>query len=280
MSIPFGPRLIGETEKTLNALLRHCLADTGLTEPQWVTLQLAGELDGSAGATGLAVAAADRAHFANAAEIVESLTGRDLLADGRLTPVARDLVGRVRARITAEAGRIWQGLSEGDVATAGRVLNEVVTRARVVLAGGVHMSTTPEARNKATLRRLNDAVETRDAERISTMFDEVFDPDVQVRTPLPVEATGVQAQKEVVAMLLRAFPDLHITIEDMIAEGDKVVISNTVTGTNEGEYMGRPPTGKFVTYKEIMVCRFAGGRIAETWGVVDALSQMRQLGVL
>lgn len=135
MSIPFGPRLIGETEKTLNALLRHFLSDTGLTEPEWVTLQIAGELDGSTDADGLAAAATERAHFAEAAELVTSLTDRDLLAEGELTPVARNLISRVQAQITAEASGIWQNHPVDDVATAGRMLNEVVSRARAVLAG-------------------------------------------------------------------------------------------------------------------------------------------------
>jgi predicted ester cyclase len=78
----------------------------------------------------------------------------------------------------------------------------------------------------------------------------------------------------------RAFPDLHITIEDLIEEGDKVVSRQSVTGTHQGEYMGIPPTGKSITYKEIFILRFAGGRIAETWGVVDLFSQMKQLGVI
>jgi hypothetical protein len=82
------------------------------------------------------------------------------------------------------------------------------------------------------------------------------------------------------AMLRRAFPDLHVAVEDLIAEGDKVVGRNVVTGTNQGPYMGRPPTGRSVRYDEIFVFRFAAGRIAETWGVVDVLSQMRQLGVV
>ena len=80
-------------------------------------------------------------------------------------------------------------------------------------------------------------------------------------------------------MLLRAFPDLHVAVEDVIAEGDKVVCRNTVTGTHQGEYMGRPPTGKSIAYNEIFIIRFVNGRVAETWGVVDVLSQMRQLGM-
>jgi predicted ester cyclase len=101
-----------------------------------------------------------------------------------------------------------------------------------------------------------------------------------MRTPFPIEATGAQLLKEVFARLLRAYPDLHITIEDLIEEGDKVVSRNTVTGTHQGEYMGLPPTGRSVTYNEILIVRFAGGRVAETWGVVDIFSQMKQLGVI
>jgi predicted ester cyclase len=120
---------------------------------------------------------------------------------------------------------------------------------------------------------------TGDAELISQTIDEVFEPDVKIRTPLPVEATGAQALKEVFARLYRAFPDLHIAVEDLIAEGDKVG-RHTVTGTHQGEYMGLLPTGKSVAYNEIFIMRFAGGRIAEIWGVVDVFSQMRQLGMI
>lgn len=66
----------------------------------------------------------------------------------------------------------------------------------------------------------------------------------------------------------------------MIVEGDKVVSRNTVTGTHRGEYQGLPPTGRRVTYNEIFIFRFADGRITEIRGVVDVLSQLRQLGAL
>jgi hypothetical protein len=142
------------------------------------------------------------------------------------------------------------------------------------------MSTAQATSNKATFRRFHDAMSTGDAELISKTIDEFVEPDVLIRTPVPVEATGAQALKEVFGRLYRAFPDLHITVEDVIAEGDKVVGRNTVTGTHQGEYMGLPPTGKSVIYNEIFIFRFAGGRIAETWGVVDVFSQMKQLGAI
>lgn len=139
------------------------------------------------------------------------------------------------------------------------------------------MWTTTAERNKATFRRFHDALNTGDAEQIAAAIDKYVEPDVRIPTPLPVETTGAQALKQVLATLHRAFPDLHVAVEDLIAEGDKVVSRQSVTGTHKGEYMGRPPTGKSVAYNEIFVFRFADGRIAEVWAVVDVLTQLRQL---
>jgi len=142
------------------------------------------------------------------------------------------------------------------------------------------MSTAQETSNKATFRCLLEAVNTHDRALISKKIDEVFHPGVLIRTPLPVQATGAQAFKEVFATLHRAFPDLHVTVDDFIEEGDKVVCRNKVTGTHHGQYMGLAPTGKSVAYNEIFILRFVNGRIAEIWGIVDVLSQMKQLGMI
>lgn len=136
------------------------------------------------------------------------------------------------------------------------------------------------ARNKATFRRFHDATNTGDLEAISKVIDEVVEPNVLFHTPVPIAATGAQALKQIWAVLLRAFPDIHVAVEDVIAEGDKVVCRNTVTGTHRGEYRGLPPTGKSVRYDEIFVIRFVDGRVAEMWGVADVLSQLQQLGAL
>lgn len=141
------------------------------------------------------------------------------------------------------------------------------------------MSAAQRANNKATVRRFRDAMNTRDAALISKTIDEVFDPGVKQHTPF--EVTGVQALKEMVfATFYRAFPDIHFTIEDLIEEGDKVVVMDRVTGTHQGEFNGIPPTGRSVSYSEIFILRFASGRIAEGWGVVDIFSQMKQLGLI
>ena len=142
------------------------------------------------------------------------------------------------------------------------------------------MSTVQKTSNKASFRRLQDATNTGDVELIAKTIDELVDPDAVIHTPLPIEATGAKLLKEVFGRLLRAYPDLHITVEDLIEEGDKIVSRQTVTGTHQGEYMGLPPSGRAVMYNEIFIVRFAGGRIAETWGIVDVFSQMKQLGAI
>jgi len=141
------------------------------------------------------------------------------------------------------------------------------------------MSTSQETSNKATFSRLHDAVNTGDVDLISKTIDEAVDPNLVFHAPVPNGMTGVQALKQVWVTLLQAFPDLHVAIEDVLAEGDKVVYRNTVTGTHQGEYRGLAATGRSVTYNEIFIIRFADGLIAEIWGVVDVLAQLRQLGV-
>ncbi|MFI6742602.1 ester cyclase [Nonomuraea sp. NPDC050451] len=140
------------------------------------------------------------------------------------------------------------------------------------------MSTAQEARNKETYHRFHEAVNSGDLEIISKAIDEYIHPDGRFHPAQQTDVTAVQAQKRIWAILLRAFPDIHVTVEDLLAEGDKIVARQTVTGTNSGEYRGMPPTGKSVTYNEIFIARFADGRITDIWGVVDVYSQLQQLG--
>jgi steroid delta-isomerase-like uncharacterized protein len=142
------------------------------------------------------------------------------------------------------------------------------------------MSAAQTTSNKATLERLHQALNSGDPALISTTVDEIFHPDVHIGTPLPIDASGAQALKQVWTTLLRAYPDLHVTVQDLFGEGDRVVVRNTVTGTHQGEYLGVAPTGRSVTYDEMFIVRFADGRIVETCGVVDLLSQLRQLGAI
>ena len=133
-TLPFGPVLIGQTEKTLQALLRRALADTGISEPEWVTLRLAAMLDGQVDDAGLVSAVADRAKFVGTAEIVDTLIDRGLVADGRPTEVGREMVTSVLAVSDRANGSIWRDLPADDVRAATRVLNEVLRRARELAA--------------------------------------------------------------------------------------------------------------------------------------------------
>jgi|SRR5579885_1620755 len=142
------------------------------------------------------------------------------------------------------------------------------------------MPTAETESNKETFRRFIEGMNTNDEAIISKTVDEFVETDAKIRTPLPIEVTGAAALKLVFTTLHRAYPDLHVAVEDVIGEGDKVVARNVVTGTHRGEHMGIKPTGKRVTYDEIFIFRFAAGRIVETWGVVDVLAQMRQLGAM
>lgn len=133
MTAPFGPQLIGETEKSLGAVLRRHLADIDLTEPQWVTLRVADQLSGERLPTGLATEVADRARFEDAAELVAGLVERGLLREDRLTDQGARLLHRTQAALATDTRSIWDGLDADDVGAAERVLGEVVTRARRVL---------------------------------------------------------------------------------------------------------------------------------------------------
>jgi hypothetical protein len=133
MTTPFGPQLIGETEKTLGAILLRSLDGTGLTEPDWVTIRLADQLDGTRDTDGLAAAVADRAHFPDATTIVADLTADGVLEDGQLSPAGRGLLATVQARIAETASPIWRDLPADDVAATTRLLNEVITRGRAAL---------------------------------------------------------------------------------------------------------------------------------------------------
>jgi len=137
MTTPFGPRLIGETEKALGALLDRALDGTGLDEREWVTLRLAHgvtEADGPDGRSALVDIAGVRAHFRDASALVDGLTARGLIEDGRPTPAGRDLATLVQGRIDDITAAIWTDLPEDEVVAATRVLNEIAERARSVLA--------------------------------------------------------------------------------------------------------------------------------------------------
>lgn len=91
---------------------------------------------------------------------------------------------------------------------------------------------------------------------------------------------GLKDLKQYMSALCDAFPDVHFAIDDVVAEGDKVVVRETWTGTHKGEFMGIPPTNRKVTMWEIEMICFVGGKVVEIWSRSDFLGIMQQLGVI
>jgi steroid delta-isomerase-like uncharacterized protein len=124
--------------------------------------------------------------------------------------------------------------------------------------------------NKALVRRFVD--EGQSAGNIDAI-DELCSPEfVNHSAPsgMPPNREGV---KQVTAMFRQAFPDSYFTVEDMIAEGDKVATHKTFHGTHEGEFMGMPPTGRRVSMELIDIVRISEGRVVEytgPWGITSA----------
>jgi steroid delta-isomerase-like uncharacterized protein len=108
---------------------------------------------------------------------------------------------------------------------------------------------------------------------------EIYDA-AYVYHPDPHRVKGPEGVKQIVGVYRAAFPDLHLTIEDLIAEGDKVVVRFTARGTHQGDLMGVAPTGKEVTVTGISIVRIAEGKIVEEWENFDALGMMQQIGAV
>jgi predicted ester cyclase len=132
--------------------------------------------------------------------------------------------------------------------------------------------------NKELVRRLMD--EGINQGNIG-LIDEFFAPDFVEHEELPPGIPpGREAVKQFTTMFRSAFPDLNVTFDDLLAEGDKVVVRSTWSGTHNGEFMGIAPTGKSMSVGVIDIIRFAGGKIVEHWGQMDRMGLMQQLGVV
>ncbi len=130
--------------------------------------------------------------------------------------------------------------------------------------------------NKAIARRSYEALNQRNMDEVY----EAVDPNIVDHSAPPGTPQGVEGVRQWFAMLLGAFPDLRVTVEDIIAEGDRVVARVTAAGTHQGEFLGVSPTGKQVTFTWIDILRFADRKVVEHWGEFDGLGLMQQLGAI
>jgi steroid delta-isomerase-like uncharacterized protein len=136
---------------------------------------------------------------------------------------------------------------------------------------------------------LNKTLARRELEEIFTQGNldaaqEIYAPNVLIHQsataaiPAGEDIHGVEGAQQIAAARRRAFPDLQITIQDQVAEADKVATRFRARGAHLGELAGRAPTGKEVELTGINISRIEGGKIAEHWPYADILGMMRQLG--
>jgi predicted ester cyclase len=111
------------------------------------------------------------------------------------------------------------------------------------------------------------------------ILNEVYTPDAVWHLP-DQDLRSVEEMKQYITRYLTAFPDGNVTVEDEIAEGDKVVNRFTIRGTHQGEVEEfGPPTGRQMEQKGMAISRIEGGKIVEEWQIFDNLGMMQQLGL-
>lgn len=129
----------------------------------------------------------------------------------------------------------------------------------------------------ATTRRVYDLINAGDIDG----FGELLADGIVEHEDLPGFTRDREGVMAFFRTMVAAFPDMRMTPDDVLVDGDKAVARVTTTGTHKGEFMGMPPTGRTIDVQVIDIMRYDGdGRVAEHWGVFDALTMMRQLGAI
>jgi predicted ester cyclase len=133
------------------------------------------------------------------------------------------------------------------------------------------------AANKALVRRLyEEGFNKGDLD----LVDELVAPDVVTHHPIILDApTGPDSIRGGIEMIRRAFPDFHVEVRDLVAEGDRVAAFLHMSGTNEGEYRRGAATKRSGSMRAFFIWRVADGRLAESWGVGDRLGLLQELGI-
>lgn len=130
--------------------------------------------------------------------------------------------------------------------------------------------------NRAAIRRLFEEVLNADDD---AALGEILSAEYVEHDPVPGQAPGPRGVRGRLDLLRAAFPDIRFTLEDTLAQGDRVVARWTMTGTHRGPFLTVPATGRTVTSSGIDFYRLEGGRIVEHWHEMDLLGLLQQLGV-
>lgn len=131
-------------------------------------------------------------------------------------------------------------------------------------------------KNKNIVRRYQEIYNSNHLDSLT----EVVSEDLRTPKIMPGIPSGIEGAKVAHQIMVTGFPDYQTVIDDLFAEGDKVVARITMSGTHLGSFMGIPATGKHVEFTGIYIARISNGKIVEHWGEEDGVSLLSQLGVL
>jgi steroid delta-isomerase-like uncharacterized protein len=131
--------------------------------------------------------------------------------------------------------------------------------------------------NKALVRRMEDEIFNK---RRLDAIDEFISPDYVLRTAATGMPAGRDAVRGSIAAYLAGFSDLRISVDELVAEGDRVVGLFTFTGTHDGDLFGIPPTGRAISVRQMAMYRIRDGQVVEEWEVSDQLALMQQVGAI
>lgn len=131
---------------------------------------------------------------------------------------------------------------------------------------------------KALARRLYEDMSTTDPGSIDEFIDRYMAEDFVEHEPIPGMDNTRETPRQFFKMVLAAFPDFRMNVQDLIQEGDKVVARLTFTGTHQGEFMGEPASGNKIEVNVIDIVRFRDDQMIEHWGITDTAAMMEQMG--
>lgn len=129
--------------------------------------------------------------------------------------------------------------------------------------------------NMAVLERFGMAVNSANYE----VFNDLVAPNAIDHDPVPGQVPGPDGYRYFFTGLRSAFPDVELSVDYMVADGDNIAMAYTVAGTHQGPFMGFAPTGKHIKIHGLEICRFANGKLVERWGSSDQLGILEQLGL-
>lgn len=129
--------------------------------------------------------------------------------------------------------------------------------------------------NKKAQEKFGEAINTGNLENLRNLVSE----DVKEHDPAPDQGPGAQGYIDFFKMMRKAFPDMQVKVETMVANEDKVAFAYTLTGTHKGDFMGVPASGKSIEARGMQISRFENGKMVERWGSSDELGILKQIGV-